>query len=446
MKVLVVGSGGREHALAWKLSQSLKITELILAPGNDGAALEPNIRREKVSLGNDYADLLEFAKAEKVDFAVIGPDQALADGLVDKFAAIDIPSFGPSAAAARIESSKAFSKSLMEKANIPTARFVVFEDVKKARDFVENCEWSDGIVIKADGLALGKGVIVAESKAEALKAVDKFMLDGSMGDAGKKIVVEERLLGREVSAFYICDGDSGRLLSLACDYKQIYDGGKGPNTGGMGAFAPTGWLPEDYDSTLQSRVVTPLLQAMDAEGCPFKGVLFVGIMHTGSGPKILEFNARFGDPETQAIMPLMDSDLFPILYASMEGSLAKLPPTAIRLKPGAAVHVVMAAHGYPGTQEGVSVRKEDAITIEASLLPSSESSSQEKLFQEKLFQEKLFFAGVQSTEEGELETSGGRVLGLTVLAADLESARSGVYSKIREIHFAGAQIRTDIGL
>ena len=317
--------------------------------------MDAGIIRESVK-SDDYAGILELVQREGIGFVVIGPDQALADGLVDKLQEIQVPAFGPSAAAARIEASKAYSKKLMEQEGIPTARFAVFEDLEKAKEFLDTCEWDSGWAIKADGLALGKGVVVTSDKQEAHECLQSFLVDGDMGDAGRTIIIEERLVGKEVSGFFICDGTNSQSLGFACDYKQIYNGGEGPNTGGMGAYSPVEWLPANFSEIIKATAVTPLLNAMKKEGNPFKGMLFIGMINTNSGPKVLEFNARFGDPETQAIMPLMDSDLFPVLRASVDGTLDRLGATTIRMKRKSSVHVVMAASGYPGTG-GRTVKK-----------------------------------------------------------------------------------------
>ena len=427
MKLMVVGSGGREHALAWKLSQSKDADMVFLVPGNAGAKLDKNIQTVDIPW-NDYEELVTFAKREKIDFVVIGPDQALADGLVDKMQGAGVLSFGPSALASRLESSKIFAKNIMQKVNIPTARFSSFYDPSDAKKFLKKCSWKNGWAVKADGLALGKGVVVTSDLKEAMECIDRFMLEQTIGEAGTQIVIEERLLGKELSAFYICDSVHARLLSFACDYKQIYDHGKGPNTGGMGAYCPVDWISGDLDKSISASVVQPLLNEMKVIGSPFSGILFIGLMITEEGPKVLEFNVRFGDPETQAVLPLLDFDFLSLLLSASKKELSGFP--TFNYTSRTAVHLVMAAHGYPGTQ-GVGVRKGDPITLSSDLL--SESS-----------EHKLFFAGVSGTDKDNLKTSGGRVLGLTALGKDRKNACELAYEKIKGISFSGSQIRRDI--
>jgi phosphoribosylamine---glycine ligase len=432
MNLLVVGSGGREHALAWALSRSSGVREVFAAPGNPGMALEPKVTCTGVSAA-DFAGILRLCQEKRIGFVVVGPDQALADGLVDFLEEGGVKAFGPSRAAAQIEASKAFSKELMREKGIPTARFEVFTDVQKARDFLTEVDWGDGWVIKADGLALGKGVVVCAERAEALNTVSGFLEGGAMGEAGRRIVVEERLLGREVSAFSLCDGASAVSLGFACDYKRIGDGDRGPNTGGMGAFSPADWLPTGMAEKVQAEVVLPLLSALRERGAPFKGVLFTGLMMTPSGPKVLEFNARFGDPETQALLPLLDEDLLPWLQAARDGRLAEMPAEGPRKKNLHSVHVVLAAAGYPGTP-----RRDDPIQVPPELFPADEVS------EDRLA--KLFFAGLR--REGSpprFVTAGGRVLGLTALAVSREEARTKAYALLEAVSFDGAQRRGDVG-
>lgn len=424
VNLLVVGSGGREHALVWKLRQSSLVKKVFVAPGNSGMALEPNVICSGVA-ASDFAGIIALCQKEQVEFVVVGPDQALADGLVDYLEKAGVPAFGPSAAAAKIESSKAFAKLLMKAHGIPTAKFEIFSELSQAQDFLESVEWGDGWVIKADGLALGKGVVVCLQREEALRAAKDFF-QGSMGEAGKKIVVEERLVGREVSAFSLCDGTSAKHLAFACDYKRIFDQDQGPNTGGMGAYSPASWLNPEMAEQVEQEIVQPLLKGMAERGHPFKGVLFTGLMVTASGPKVLEFNARFGDPETQCLMPLIDEDLLPWLQACREGKLQTLGRPS--LKNLSSVHVVLAAAGYPG-----EVQKGDKISVPEDLFPSQVDPST-----------KLFFAGVSGTPPTMI-TAGGRVLGLTALAKTQSAARSLAYEKISSIQFRGAQRRGDVG-
>ncbi|NUM88689.1 MAG: phosphoribosylamine--glycine ligase, partial [Bdellovibrionales bacterium] len=304
MKVLVVGGGGREHALAWKIGLSPRVQEVFLAPGNAGALLEAKSRAAGVA-ANDYPGILRFCRERGVDLAVIGPDQALADGLVDLLIEAGVATFGPRKDAARLEYSKAFAKEMMAIAGVPTARFEVFSDLAPALSFLAQDPWKDGYVVKADGLALGKGVVVCSSRSEAERELRDFLQEGKMGEAGKRVVLEERLAGPEVSAFHFCDGEEFRLLGFSCDYKRLLDGGHGPNTGGMGTYSPADWVPPGLKKTVDEEVVRPLLREMKRRGTPYSGVLFTGLMVTGDGPKVLEFNARFGDPETQSLLPMM---------------------------------------------------------------------------------------------------------------------------------------------
>ncbi len=426
MKLLVIGGGGREHALAWKLSRENGVEEVFVCPGNAGIALDRGVECTGIGVG-EFDRIASFVKDKGVDFVIVGPDQALADGAVDYLESRAIPAFGPSKQASRIEWSKAYSKELMNAAGIPTARFETFTDAPAARAFVAKVEWGGGWVVKADGLALGKGVVVCSSKEEALRSVDDFF-SGAFGEAGKKIVIEERVGRREVSAFFLCDGENGVPLGFACDYKRISDGDRGPNTGGMGAYTPADWLPVGFSERIGNEVTKPLLRVMSARGNPFRGILFVGLMVDGDAFKVLEFNARFGDPETQALLPMLDEDLYPWLRASRDGRLGNLPARGPKLKAGAAVHVVCAADGYPGTP-----RKGDEIRVDEAFAFSWEKSGV-----------KLFYAGVSRSGRA-LATSGGRVLGVTAVAASREAARAKAYEWSAKISFAGLQRRSDVG-
>lgn len=434
MKVLLVGSGGREHALAWKLAQDEFTTEVFVAPGNPAMGLEAKVTCTGIGAG-DFPGIADFCRKNGVGFVVVGPDQALADGIVDYLEGEGIAAFGPTKAASRVEWSKAFSKDVMKAEGIPTARFEVFTELSPALAFLRSVEWGSGWVVKADGLALGKGVVVCESREEALRTAEEFLNAGAMGEAGRRIVIEERLLGREVSFFSLCDGTRGVLLGMACDYKRIFDGDRGPNTGGMGAFSPADWLPAGFEEEVQEKIVAPMVAAMAKRGAPFKGVLFTGLMATESGPKVIEFNARFGDPETQVLMPLLEDDLLPWLRACRDGTLDKRPAAGPRRKALHGVHLVMAAAGYPATP-----RKGDAIRIPQELLPAEGDGKRLA---------KVFFAGVgrgTSREAAGFITNGGRVLGLTALAESREEARRKAYALAETIHFEGMQRRTDVGV
>ena len=440
MRVLLIGSGGREHALAWKLSESSQIEKLFIAPGNPGMALEPQLHCTGIT-ANDFEKIREFCLTEKISFVVVGPDQALADGLVDFLEEAGIATFGPTKKAAELESSKAFAKDLMKAAQIPTAKYEVFTDAKKAEAFIHSAAWPSGYVVKADGLALGKGVVVCQKKEEALAAINDFLLKDKIGSSGKKIIIEERLEGPEVSAFVFCDGKNTRFLTTACDYKQLLDGGRGPNTGGMGAYSPADWLDDKDRNNILEKIAQPLLREMFNRNIPYRGMLFIGLMMTKSGPMVLEFNARFGDPETQAILPLIDGDLLPWLESCRNGSLDKMPAT-VPLKKEAAVHVVMASSGYP---EASQIKKGNLIAISDVLI--SKSIHQKNKSSNGFC--KVFFAGVAALPQNQskisLETNGGRVLGITCIASTRQEARASTYKALKEIQFDKAQWRGDIG-
>lgn len=431
-KVLVIGSGGREHALAWRISRDSDVAETIVAPGNPGMERDAKLRVVSLAI-SDATKVIEFVRANSVDFVVIGPDQALADGLADALADAGILAFGPKKAAARIEWSKAFAKDCMQAAGIPTARFSVFTDAKAAKAFLRASPWTSGWALKADGLALGKGVVVTQDLAEAEATIEEFMVAGNLGAAGKTLVIEERLEGRELSSFFLCDGKTARPLANACDYKQLLDDAKGPNTGGMGAFAPADWLPADFTARVQREVVEPLLHEMQKRGVPFSGTLFIGLMVTKDGPRVIEFNARFGDPETQAILPLLDGNFTEALRASAEGRLASLAPETLRLKRNFAVHVVLAAEGYPGTG-GKTVAKGDPLEIPQDIAENHDD----------LERGRVFYAGV-GKQGSTLVSAGGRVLGLTALGKTRAEARARAYEQFSRLRLRGGQFRQDVG-
>jgi phosphoribosylamine--glycine ligase len=412
MNILLVGSGGREHALAWKLAQSPRLTRLFIAPGNPGTALHGRnipINADSVSM------LVNVARRERIDLVVVGPEAPLAAGLADACIAAGIKVFGPTAAAARIESSKAFAKQLMIDIGVPTPGSHVFDDPAAASEFVQisNRPW----VVKADGLAAGKGVIVNDTVATTVAAIEQIGRTG----AGHRILLEERLFGTEVSLIALCDGE--RLLPLppAQDHKRLHNGNTGPNTGGMGAFAPSPLLGDELIALVVHDMMLPVVQALADAGTPFRGALYAGLMLTNHGPQVLEFNARFGDPETQAILPLVGGDLLAALLACAEG---RLDPEMLNWRAGAAACVVLAAEGYPGTP-----RRNDPIAgIEAAEDPNVH----------------LFHAGT-TWQDGRLVTAGGRVLGVTGLGPNLRSAIERAYATIENLCFPGMQYRTDIG-
>ncbi|MBP9674363.1 MAG: phosphoribosylamine--glycine ligase [Bacteriovoracaceae bacterium] len=423
MRVLVVGQGSREHSLAWKLSQSPLCEKVFVAPGNAGMLLDSSI--QCISL-KEINDLLIFAKEQKIDFTLVGPEDYLDQGIVDLFELEGLCILGPSKRASQLECSKVFAKEIMQDALIPTAFFKKFDDFNLAMDFVNLWDFSSkGLVVKWDGLAQGKGVVVAESRQQVETALKEFLLQKKLGEGC--LILEEKLVGPEVSAFYLCDGKEYVSLGFACDYKRIRDGNLGANTGGMGAYSPVDWLGEEEKQNIEKQVVEPLLQVMKKNGMPFKGILFVGLMMTTAGPRVLEFNVRFGDPETQVLMPLLDQDILPLFVQAAKGSLVS---KKINLKKQKAVHVVLAAHGYPGT-EGVAIRKNDNINLPAKLAGTNF---------------KIFTAGVQGQVPHEFQTAGGRVMGVTAWGDTLEQARINAYQVVKQVSFMGMNYRQDIGL
>jgi phosphoribosylamine---glycine ligase len=425
MRVLVVGSGGREHALAWKLAQSPHVERLICAPGNAGIAAERVAKNASavscVNVGaEDLPRLLALAREERIDLTVVGPDNPLALGIVDLFEASGLRIWGPSRSAARFESSKVFSQRFMEKYGIPTAAAGTFDDADAAKHFAASL--GGRCVVKADGLALGKGVLIATSHAEAERAVDSIMVDRAFGVAGARVVVQEFLEGVEVSLHALCDGKVARLFPASQDHKRALDGDLGPNTGGMGAYSPVPFFEGSALADAAKQILEPFMRGCAAEGIEYRGILYPGIMLTSSGPRVLEFNARFGDPETQVYLSRLESDLLELLDASVSGTLGGME---LAWSPLASVCVVMASAGYPGAYaRGTTVSGLEA----AGTLPHT----------------KVFHAGT-ALEGGNVVTSGGRVLGVTALGEDLRAARSAAYAAVERIHFEGAQYRHDIG-
>ncbi|NOK58164.1 MAG: phosphoribosylamine--glycine ligase [Chloroflexi bacterium AL-N10] len=412
MKVLLVGSGGREHALAWKLAQSPHLTQLLIAPGNPGTA---ELGRNVAVDIKDIAALVDIAQREAIDLVVVGPEDPLAAGLADACAEVSVSVFGPSAAAAQIESSKVFAKHLMQQAAVPTAQTHVFGTPQDAIDFVQRhgCPW----VVKADGLASGKGVIVAEDMATTIAAIEQI----AQSSAGHQLLLEERLVGPEVSLIALCDGTRLWPFPPAQDHKRLLEDDAGPNTGGMGAFVPTPHAPPVLVSQIVEQLIQPVVDALAKAGTPFRGALYAGVILTDAGPQILEFNARFGDPETQILLPLVEGDLLLALHACATG---QLQPDRLRWYAGAAACVVLAAHGYPA-----SPRRGDVIT------GIDTATAQDVL---------VFHAGTQQHNE-ELITSGGRVLAVVGRGQTLRTALDQVYGGIEAIHFDGMHYRRDIG-
>ncbi len=417
MNVLLVGSGGREHALAWKLRQSPLLDKLYCAPGN------PGIEREAECVAIDAMDidgLIEFARQHEIHLTVIGPENPLAAGIVDRFANAGLRAFGPSAAAARLESSKAFAKDLMVRYGIPTAKYAEFTDPEQAKAYVR--EHGAPIVVKADGLAAGKGVTVAAEVGEALDAIDAAMVMGSFGAAGQRVVIEECLEGEEASIFALSDGRALIPLATAQDHKRVFDDDQGPNTGGMGAYSPAPVVTERLFEVIEACVLRPCIDGMAEDGHPYRGVLYAGLMITADGPKVIEFNCRFGDPETQVVLPRMKSDLLPLLDACTHGGL---DGHRVEWLPGACVTVVMASGGYPGVFE-----KGKVITgIEAA---------------EKLPETVVFHAGTRR-DGGRLVTNGGRVLNVTATGPDIRTTIDRAYAAVNRIAFDHAHYRSDIG-
>jgi phosphoribosylamine--glycine ligase len=425
MNVLVIGSGGREHALVWKLAQSPRITQLWCAPGNAGIASEClTCNGAAVSCpaiaADDLPSLLAFALENKPALTVVGPDNPLALGIVDLFQANGLRIWGPNRKAAQFESSKVFSQRFMEKYGIPTAHSGTFSEAKAARDFAAALHGR--CAVKADGLALGKGVIICQTPEEAALAVDEIMLGQKFGAAGRQVVIQELLEGMEISLHAICDGKTARLFPTAQDHKRLGEKDAGPNTGGMGAYSPAPFLSEAELAETGRKILTPWLRGCQEEGIDFRGILYPGVMLTRQGPKVLEFNARFGDPEAQVYLPRLENDLLDLLEASVDGGLEKME---LRWRPETAVCVVMAAAGYPGTP------------ARGALIHGLAAAG-------ALANTKVFHAGVARQGEG-IVTHGGRVLGVTAWDVGLKAARDRAYEAVAKIQFDGAQFRGDIG-
>lgn len=416
MDVLIVGSGGREHALAWKLRQSPKVTKLYCAPGNGGTAM----LAENVPIAvDDIQKLVAFAVERKIQLVVVGPELPLTLGLVDAMNQAGIAAFGPSRQAAELEGSKAFAKDFMARHGIPTAKYGVFCEVEAAKDFASSL--SGPWVVKADGLAAGKGVIICQTLLEAQQAIDHILAENAFGSAGSRVVVEEFLEGEELSLMAFSDGKTVVPMITAQDHKRIFDGDQGPNTGGMGAYAPAPVGTRELVEEVTARVLQPTVKAMAQEGREFKGVLYAGLMITKQGPMVLEFNARFGDPETEVVLPMLETDLVEVMQACIQGNLAELP---IKWRSGACVTVVMAAHGYPG-----EVRKGDLISG-LDQVPEDVS---------------VFHCGTRGEVQGrQYFTNGGRVLSVTAADDTLTGALEKAYEGVKAISFAGAQYRKDI--
>lgn len=416
MKVLVVGSGGREHALVWKISQSPKVDKIYCAPGNAGIGRLAECAAIKA---DDLEGLLNFALQQQIDLTVVGPEVPLTMGIVDQFQEKGLKIFGPSGKAAEIEGSKTFAKNLMAKYGIPTAKYGAFTDAAEAKAFLEQVGLP--CVVKADGLAAGKGVLICETQSEAEAAIDDILVDNKFGAAGSRVVVEEFLTGQEVSMLAFTDGETVVPMVSSQDHKRIWDGDKGLNTGGMGAYSPAPVYTEAVNAVVVPKVLEATVAAMKAEGRPFAGILYAGLMLTADGPKVLEFNARFGDPETQAVLPRLKSDLVEIFLAIIDGRLADMQ---IDWYPEAAVCVVLASGGYPESSD-----KGREIT---GLQQAVDTGAI------------VFHAGTKETD-GKIVTNGGRVLGISALGADIAQAIANAYKGVEQIKFENMQYRTDIG-
>jgi phosphoribosylamine--glycine ligase len=419
MKILIIGSGGREHALAWKLKQSPLTRELIAAPGNPGMA---KLGRCAPVKADDAVGLTELAVREGVDLVVVGPEAALAAGLADLLAARGIACFGPSKAAAELEASKAFTKNFCARHAIPTADYKVFEDAVAAKAYLG--ARTPPFVIKADGLAAGKGVVIAESRREADAAVDEALFLKKFGAAGSRIVIEDFLPGEEASFFALCDGETAIPFGAAQDHKRAYDGDKGPNTGGMGAYSPAPVFTSAVEAETMERIILPTVRGMAAEGRPFRGVLFAGLMISPDGPKLIEYNCRFGDPECQTLMRRFQGDLAATLDACARGTLAAAPPPAFDPRPAATV--VMAAQGYPDTPlAGSIIRGVDRAQQTDGVV--------------------VFHAGTRLDEDGVLRAAGGRVLNVTAIGVGLADALTRAYAGVDAIDWPAGFCRRDIG-
>ncbi len=423
MKILIVGSGGREHALCWKLTASPRVSQVFVAPGNAGTAAEAT---NVPIAATDKAALVQFSKQNAIDLVVVGPEAPLVAGLVDDLQAAGIRAFGPSAAAAELEGSKVFCKNLLHTADVPTASYQTFRSAEAASRYIKDLYPEENaavpVVVKADGLASGKGVIVCSTRREALDAIDRIAGRREFGEAGKELIIEERLIGQEASVLAITDGSTILTLPAAQDHKPAYDGDQGPNTGGMGAYCPTPLVDEAMMSRIESDILVPVVHAMKRARRPFRGVLYAGLMLTAAGPKVLEFNTRFGDPECQPLLMRLESDLLDILEAVVAGRLDQIEPP--KWSPDPAICVVMASEGYPGSYEsGKPISGLDrAAEVEGV---------------------KVFHAGT-SLKDGQVVTDGGRVLGVTATGATISGAKLRAYQAVKEIRWQGAWCRKDI--
>ncbi|SFC89628.1 phosphoribosylamine--glycine ligase [Clostridium uliginosum] len=414
MKLLLIGSGGREHALAWKLSKSKKVEKIFIAPGNGGTAIEKKCENINIT---DIDELIKFAKQEIIDITIVGPEDPLTNGIVNKFKQNGLKIFGPAQNGAMLEGSKSFSKEFMKKYGVKTAEYEVFYDADKALKYLNTCLYPT--VVKADGLAAGKGVAICNTKEEAIKAVKSYMIDDIFKGAGQKIVIEEFLEGVEASILSITDGKTIIPFISAKDHKQIFDSGRGPNTGGMGVLAPNPYVTKDILKDFEENIMDKTLVGIIQEGFDFKGIIFFGLMITKKGTYLLEYNVRMGDPETQSVLYLMESDLLEVIEATLSEELDKVD---IKWNNGVCINVVLASDGYPGDfVKGYEIKIDDKI------------------------KDKVFLAGAK-LEDNILKTNGGRVLSVIGLGNTLEEAREEAYENIKGVTFEGAYCRKDIGI
>ncbi|HBJ1645693.1 TPA: phosphoribosylamine--glycine ligase [Clostridium botulinum] len=414
MKLLLIGSGGREHALAWKLGKSEKVEKIFVAPGNGGTATHDKCENINIT---DIDKLIAFAKKEGIDITIVGPEDPLTEGIVDEFKKENLKIFGPAKDGAMLEGSKSFSKDFMKKYGVKTAEYATFTNVNEALEYLENCTYPT--VVKADGLAAGKGVIICENKEEAIEAVNTCMVDDAFNGAGQKIVIEEFLEGVEASILSITDGKTIIPFLSAKDHKQIFDGGKGPNTGGMGVLAPNSYVTEEVLLDFKENIMNKTLVGIKEEGFDFKGIIFFGLMITKKGTYLLEYNVRMGDPETQSVLYLMESDLLEVIEAALNQELDKVK---IKWNKGVCINVVLASNGYPNKfNKGYEINIDEKV------------------------KDKVFLAGAKY-EDGILKTSGGRVLSVIGCGENVEEARKEAYLNIDKVTFEGAYYRKDIGI
>jgi phosphoribosylamine--glycine ligase len=423
MNILVIGSGGREHAIAWKLAQSPHVTAMWCAPGNAGIGqekLQNGTQAKCVPIGaEDLPGLRRFAAEQRINLTVVGPDNPLALGIVDLFQEAGLRIWGPTKKGAQFEASKAFSQDFMERHGIPTARSGTFAQPAEAREFARKL--GGRCVVKADGLALGKGVLICSSQADAEKAIEEILVKGAFGAAGQRIVIQEFLEGIEISLHALCDGRVAKLFPSSQDHKRALDGDQGLNTGGMGTYSPAPFVSEEQLASIEQAVIEPWLAGCRPEGIEYRGIIYPGVMLTAQGPRVLEFNARFGDPETQVYLVRLENDLLELLEASVNGTLSS---QQLRWRPGSAVCVVMASGGYPGSYpKGKVIRGLEAAGARNGV--------------------KVFHAGT-ALQNAQFVTNGGRVLGVTAVGEDLRSARDLAYAAVDDIHFEGAHFRRDI--